>query len=384
LPLFVKEYFQWGKNPLNYPINYKDWGVFLIIDTAQFLPSRTSIGREILARTVQNKLTLQVPPSHKWGGGRESKAITINHSIVLDDLFFEGLGLGEGGKKKCLYFGNTSSELLLRFLEFADNKLGLKREMFKVTINSPSFNPNLRAKWSKILGIPVNNFSNVCFDSRINYEYAQLYLNSIILADLMKCLQGKLSAMVSTIEEYATPFLRGMFAAEGQVALRKTSSLHLTFSSVDLELVAFLKRCLLLLGISSGKYMFNGQFPIYGYRNLKRFRELNSHALHPDKREKFELGFAKYKRINVLNGEEARYLILKQLASGQKTCDDLAAVLGKARTTIQAHHIPILEREGKIKRTGKRGQAWLWVLSETKVTTLAAEAATEATPCANS
>jgi hypothetical protein len=79
----------------------------------------------------------------------------------------------------------------------------------------------------------------------------------------------------------------------------------------------------------------------------------------PEKREKLERGFAAYERVNVLGGEEARRLILQELASGPKTYDELAVALGKACTTIQAHHIPILERRGLITRAGKRGQAWL-------------------------
>jgi len=265
-----------------------------------------------------------------------------------------------------LYFGNSEPRLLLRFITFVEEKLGLSRTEFKVTLNAPKSEVNLREKWSKILGIPLKNFANICVDARINKEYAQLYFNSIIISESMKNLQEKFeSAGLST--EYAAPFLRGMFAAEGQVALRKPSSFHVTFASTDSTLVLFLKECLQTLGINSGKYMSNGRkFPIYGWRNLNHFRELNIHTLHPEKREKFERGFASYKRTNVLDGDEARALVLQQLASGPKTYDDLAAALGKARTTIQAHHIPILEREGKVKRAGKRGQAWLWALAEGK------------------
>lgn len=61
-----------------------------------------------------------------------------------------------------------------------------------------------------------------------------------------------------------------------------------------------------------------------------------------------------YERINVLHGEEARELILQQLASHPKTCNELATALGKARTIIQAWHMPILKREGRVKRIGKR------------------------------
>jgi hypothetical protein len=53
------------------------------------------------------------------------------------------------------------------------------------------------------------------------------------------------------------------------------------------------------------------KFPICGYRNFKRFKELGIHTLHLEKRAKFEQGLAAYKRTNVLDGDEARALILQ-------------------------------------------------------------------------
>jgi hypothetical protein len=340
-----------------------------VFDLAQIMPAKTSIGRKIVIITNSKNLTVYVPESGRWGGGRESKRITVNRFVLLDDLFFEGLGLwvGEGGRNKGLYFGNSSPALILRFLKFVENKLEVSREKFRITINSPTRKVDLKEKWSKILQIPIMNFTNVCLDTRTNREYAQIYLNSIVLAELMRNLQKKLELVTLSTEEYTISFFRGMFAAEGQVALRRPGSFHITFSSADPELVSFLKKCLQLVGINSGKYMPQSRkFPIYGYKNLKRFKELGIHTLHPEKRAKFELGFASYKRTNVLHGEEARALILQQLAQGPKTYDDLAAALGKARTTIQAWHIPILEKSGLIQRTGKRGQAWLFGLAEGK------------------
>jgi len=63
----------------------------------------------------------------------------------------------------------------------------------------------------------------------------------------------KLGQAVLSVNEYTVPFLGGIFAAEGQVALRKPSSFHVTFSSTDLKLVSFLKQCLQLADIRSGK-----------------------------------------------------------------------------------------------------------------------------------
>jgi len=131
--------------------------------------------------------------------------------------------------------------------------------------------------------------------------------------------------------------------------------------------------------------MPNGRkFPVYSYGDLKRFRELSIHTLHPGKRAKFEQGFASYKRINVLDGDETRNTILQQLTSGPKTYDDLTAALGKARTTIQAHHILILERRGLVRRAGKRGQPWILALSEFKPPAKTENVSIKATVCTNS
>ena len=210
-----------------------------------------------------------------------------------------------------------------------------------------------------------------CYKSRpeILREYAQIpgsresthkfTNNSVVLVELMKSLQKKLEPAILSTEKFATPFIRGMFAAEGQVALKKWGTLfYISFSSAEKEIVTLLKGCLKLLGITSGKYFEQSRkFPVSGRRNFERIRYLNIHFLHPEKRAKFEQGFSAYKRINVLNGEEARVLILRQLALGPKTYNELAAALGKARTTIQAWHVPILEKRGLIERTGKRGRA---------------------------
>lgn len=314
---------------------------------------------------------MRIPPSHKWGGGRESKKVVVNRFILLDGLFFEEIGLwrGEGGRKKGIYFGNSDSLLLRRFLEFVEQKIGLTRGEFKATINTNNQSTPewaIKEKWSKELLLPVQNFTRICVDMRITKEYAQVYFNSVILAELMESLYLVARNLVLSHPELCVHFLRGLFAAEGSVLLKKSGVLHhITFSSKDRELIQLLEQCLGLLGVKASSYSVKGMnLQIYGLSNFRRIRELGIHALHPEKRAKFKQGFAAYKRTNVLNGKEARKLILQQLASGPKTYDDLAAALGKARTTIQAHHIPILEKQGLVKRAGKRGQAWLWALAE--------------------
>lgn len=343
----------------------------MILDLVQIAPMKTSIGRKIDRTISSNKVTMYIQSSHEWGGGKESKKVIVNRLVPLDELFFEGLGLwrGEGGRKKGIYFGNSNPSLLRRFLEFAELKIGLTKEEFRVTINTPhsSYSEDVvKEKWSKELLLPVQNFTRICVDSRITREYAQVYFNSVILAELMSSLYTNSKEIVLRHPKLCVHLLRGLFAAEGSVLLKKSGVLHhITFSSKDNELIQLLEQCLRLLGVMPGKYMVNGMnLQIYGLPNFRRIRGLGIHTLHPEKCAKFERGFASYKRVNVLDGEEARALILQQLSSSPKTYDDLAAALGKARTTIQAHHIPILEREGKVRRVGKREQVWLWALAK--------------------
>jgi hypothetical protein len=193
----------------------------MIPDVAQIAPRKTSIGRDIILEVGPNSVTMYVPNSRKWGGGRESKKIAIKRFLVLDSLFFEGLGLwvGEGGKRKGMYFGNSCPELILRFIDFVEGKLGINRQEFKVTINVSTVADRDTAKerWSKMLRIPTKNFTSACIDSRINREYAQLYLNSIVLVEFMNRLHQTLESTILADEKFAAAFLRGLFAAEGQV-----------------------------------------------------------------------------------------------------------------------------------------------------------------------
>ncbi|MEM2878823.1 MAG: LAGLIDADG family homing endonuclease [Candidatus Hadarchaeales archaeon] len=324
-------------------------------------------GREIVTRVENDKIWIYTLPSGEHCGHR-SKEIGLKRFVELDDLFFVGLGLwrGEGGKSKGLYFGNSEPALLRHFLNFVEYRFGLNREKFKITLNVPTSSSlnEARKKWANELSIPHQNFTEICVDPRIRKEYAQAYFNSVILSKLMGDLYQRSKNVILQNQEFSVAFLRGVFAAEGSVMLKNSGVLHhITFSSKDDELIHFLRQSLHLVGVRANSYSIRGMnLQIYGLTNFRRIRELSIHALHPEKREKFERGFSAYRRTNVLDGEEARRMILEQLASGPKTYDELATALGKARTTIQAHHIPILEKQGLVKRAGKRGQAWMWSL----------------------
>lgn len=81
--------------------NSAEWRV----EITQFLPNNVS-GRKLVVEDADDKIIAYLPASGKFGGGRESKRVTLEKTLLLDCLFFEGLGLwqGEGGKGKGVYF----------------------------------------------------------------------------------------------------------------------------------------------------------------------------------------------------------------------------------------------------------------------------------------
>lgn len=267
----------------------------MILDMIQIAPKKTPIGRKIDFIESLDKLAMHIESSHKWGGGRESKKVAVNRFMFLDELFFEGIGLwrGEGGRKKGIYFGNSDASLLQRFLDFIEQKIGLTRREFKATINIPAIPDSedaVKRRWSNELRIPMQNFTRICIDPRINKEYVQVYFNSVILAELMKSLYLKSREIILQYPGLCIPFLRGLFAAEGSVILKKSGVLHhITFSSKDDELIQLLEQCLRLVGVEPSSYSIKGMnLQIYGLPNFRRARELGIHTLHPEKFEKFE------------------------------------------------------------------------------------------------
>lgn len=341
----------------------------MFVDVARALPDELDGGRKVATIEMDETRVEVCVRKHAGQGGHDSKSFVLNRYLELDEFFFENLGLwqGEGGKAKGMYFGNNCLALLSHFIAFAEERLGLDRNLFKVTINVPkaaSSEDDVKRRWSEKLNIPFENFTKPCVDSRINEEYAQVYINGIVLAELMKELHRKLKPVLVSDARNCAPYIRGIIAAEGQVALKKTGTIsHVAIASANMDDVNLFKRCLTTLGIASGKYMENGRkFPIYGRKHLERIRQLDMMSLHPAKKSKFENGISRFQRF-VMKGSEMEELILHQLRNGPKTYDDIAMALNKSRTVIQSHYIPILEKKGLVRRSGKRKQAWLFELA---------------------
>ena len=238
--------------------------------------------------------------------------------------------------------------------------------MFRVTVNSPTEDEEyaINQRWSRLLGIPTENFTRVCYDKRIRREHAQVYINGIVLLLVMKKLHQAFEKNWIR-KEYVIPYLRGLFAAEGSVVLKPSGTLwRFDFSTFDMKFVNFLKTLLDSVGLS-GTYVVGGKkFQIYGRKNFLKIKAYRIHILHPEKREKFERGLMNYKRI-VEKGENVMRKILKLLLEdGPLGYTEISKRLNKGRSTIQYGYIPKMEKNGLVKRVGKRRAAWLFGITE--------------------
>lgn len=335
------------------------------VDVAAVLPDWLEGGRRV--EKIETGESLKVRVIKRAGrGGSNSKGFILSRFLELDEFFFENLGLweGEGGKHKGLYFGNISIEALLHFIKFSEDRIGVSRMQFNVTLNVPKIRGSeeeTKREWSEKLSIPYENFTNICIDERINEEYAQLYVNGIIMSELMNNLHSKLMPCILERQEFAAAYLRGFIAAEAAVVLKEWGTVaHVSVANRNMDVISFVTECLALLGISRGKYFeSSGSFPIHGKLNFDIVRKYELMRLNIKKNQKFEDGMNKFQRT-VFPGDKMESMILELLKSGPKTYDDIAIPLNKGRSTIQSHYVPILERKGMIRKSGKKGRAWLF------------------------
>ena len=286
---------------------------------------------------------------------------------------FEWLSLwvGEGTKGKGLYFGNTSKELLEYFLKYTEEILEFPRTNFKVTIVLPKPVENLeevKTKWSEILRIPLENFTNVSIKRKgptSNLEYIMLYFNSIILFELMNSLQEKLKPTILENQEFNVSFLRGLFSGESGVVLNPRGRVHhVHLSNQNLELIEFVTELLNKLRIKRGKYFFESRkFPIYGRKNFEKLIQINIFKLSTEKRIKLQEGFKKYER-NVEEGTTMELKILEQLLTKPLGYTELSKNLKKGRSTIQFTYIPKLIEKELVIYVGKKGRSLLFEITE--------------------
>lgn len=321
-----------------------------------FIPKK--IGKkEIIVTKLKDKIVINAR------GTGSPKQLNLNKEIEINDFLFEVIGLyfGDGlntrnhtGNRR-VAFANSNYELHLHWLKFLD-LFGIKKEelfvQFSVGKNVSENKENILKYWNNITGIPKENFANISNYKRKTNDYGVLSIefNSIIFRKIFDNIFDYSILEISKNENYISPFIKGLFAAEGSIVPRNNSIVNLSISITDYERREFVKNLLRKIGI---KISYMNKSPdevvINNYFNFKMVKELDLTTLHPDKHELFIKLFENMKynipQLTKLN-------IINVLKTKPMTRYEIAVALNRDISIIHKT-LGLLEKEVKVVRVGK-------------------------------
>ena len=286
-----------------------------------FYNSKLDIRYFIPLKTYSNKSLYVFPydsnSSLIWyaiGGGAEH--IILRNLIDLEKIGeLLGFYFGDGSTSEGLQsFRLTNSEpsTLIYSLQVLE-ELGIPRYFFKVQIIYSS-NKEVTKKiknrciknWSRQLNIPRNNCISVnkskALSESLRFGSARIFLDNNTLVEVI--LRGLLPGIISRItkpkfkEDFLLlkGFLRGIFAAEGSVAISKDNRLSRVGLSFDPHSTesTFYRILLSHLGIQTSKDKGN-EFCIFRKSNFEKLKEIDLFRFHSTRKARFNSGLNNYK-----------------------------------------------------------------------------------------
>jgi hypothetical protein len=307
--------------------------------------------------------------------GGNAKTIIIKRMIPVNELLFEGLGLRfgdgiklQGGLPKVFGFSNVNLELHKHFLRFANECFGLDAGEFRVAITMPPKMADdlerIEANISRELGIPRQNFFKTRVMDRRNHPIVDIKISSTLLALCLNRLFDSLQGTLFSNESYCACMLRGIIASEANVSLdAKTKRIgDITIGAKEHPERDFIRSLLSKLGVVPDRDKeIRGQecVLITGLSNFKIMNRWKLCVLHPNKQRDFELGMSNFKMEQSRKGE-GRLLVLKLLAGGPKTRQELGRLLNRSPDTIKTEALYILEKQGLVERGEIEKRTRLW------------------------
>ncbi len=196
-----------------------------------------------------------------------------------------GLIYGDGSLKSRISFANSEPSLVTRVLD------DIKKFPVAIKIHVKTFSDPQRSlsKWRGSL----NKYQLKFYKPSKYYGNSTSDLAEIIIdnAELRDQLRNNIKEVINKGQKIQkSRFLTGVFAAEGSVKLWREKNLReLRFASVHDQ--DTLRKLLKDVGIECAPAMYKNYIAISGYNNFSKFKQLNLHKLHPNKKEKFEFGF---------------------------------------------------------------------------------------------
>ena len=330
-----------------------DWGLFTM-NLINFIPKKIN-NKEINIINLNNKLIISAK------GTGSPKQLTLENEIKINNFLFEVIGLyfGDGlntknhsGNRR-VAFANSNYKLheyWLRFLEyFGINKnqlfaqIGIGQNINKETVLN---------YWLTKTKIPKDRFARVskCKDKSCKEGVLSIEFNSVIFKSIFDNIFDYCITILPKRKNHIPPFIAGLFAAEGRVAIRNNSLNYLGIAIKDDSRREFVKSLLKKIGIRPSKDNQFQEIIIPGYINSKIFNDTNMAKIHPKKSKLFNNGFyfLSKSKVPALTKIKVIDLLKKQSMTRFQIADKLNMDISLIHKMLKD-----LEMKGIVKRTGK-------------------------------
>ena len=283
------------------------------IETLELIPKERKIDTKLLDTKISIKYL-----SRKQGGS-DSKRIEITNKVEFTPALIKAVAIyyGEGNsstKRRLSNFVNSNPAVVNAGIKLFE-LLGINKSELKarVKVYNPSIDDEeLKKYWSGLTGVLLQNFfkTEVSYSKPIykrnrekpsKFGRLEIIYSSVIIKEIIDNLVKEVKKFALENSEVRREFLKGLIAGEGSVLLKDSKKLQeLRISSCDKNEQRFIRELLQKEGIRLTDKEREFYVPFYGFDNFKIISKFGLFDLHPDKRQKFYLGF---KNLSLALGE---------------------------------------------------------------------------------
>lgn len=283
------------------------------IETLELIPKERKVDTKLLDTKISIKYL------SRRQGGSDSKRIEITNKVEFTPALIKAVAIyyGEGNsstKRRLSNFVNSNPVVVNAGIKLFE-LLGINKSELKarVKVYNPTINDRkLKKYWSKLTDVPLENFlkTEISYSKPI-YERnrekpsklgrVEIIYSSVIIKEIIDNLVKEVKKFALENSEVRREFLKGLIAGEGSVLLKADGKLQeLRVSSCDEIEQKFIRDLLQKEGIRLTDKEREFYVPIFGFDNFKIISEFRLFDFHPDKRQKFNLGF---KNLSLALGE---------------------------------------------------------------------------------
>jgi len=298
---------RWYRGNATYGLDYviKNRYVWVVIKSN--LPQKISTNRENLISDGK-WLFYKIPEGqisiwYSYGMGRISFAI-VPKAINLNESFWETMGIlvGEMQKRGAIKISNVEPLIIRTIIKWFDSSNIFKKEFwtFTISINSKTIGKsekvaaenNARDFWSKEIGINKNKIGSVYWYDQFNSEIVPNYgeLNISFSCGVIRKLIDLLIKFSKTNSvkqiDFAIPFIRGIFAAEGEINLNGNRVAQIGIASKFFEERKLYEKVIRRIGIKAKASTKTHHTVITGLPNFLKCCEIDISKLHTERKRK--------------------------------------------------------------------------------------------------